>query len=151
VYIEILQFIEASAPLLGGLVSLFQDIAVTYGAISVLSLEYNLSLMAVTLSVIGFSINDMVVILDRVRENMRKMKKADLVTVFNGSINECLGRTIVTTGTVMILFFYAGKVVDEFAIILIVGIITGTYSTVYIANPVVLFWEKNVTSRRMGN
>jgi len=137
---------------LGGLISLFHDIAVTYGAISVLKLEYNLSLMAVVLTVIGFSINDTIVIFDRVRENMKKMKKTDLVTVFNESINECLGRTILTTGTVMIsvliLFFFAGQVLHEFTIALIVGIVTGTYSTVYIASPVVLFWEEHITSKR---
>jgi preprotein translocase subunit SecF len=137
---------------LGGLISLFHDIAVTYGAISVLKLEYNLSLMAVVLTVIGFSINDTIVIFDRVRENIKKMKKTDLVTVFNESINECLGRTILTTGTVMIsvliLFFFAGQVLHEFTIALIVGIVTGTYSTVYIASPVVLFWEEHITSKR---
>jgi preprotein translocase subunit SecF len=137
---------------LGGLISLFHDIAVTYGAISVLNLEYNLSLMAVILTIIGFSINDTIVIFDRVRENMKKMKKTDLVTVFNESINECLGRTVLTTGTVMIsvliLFFFAGQVLREFTIALIVGIVTGTYSTVYIASPVVLFWEEHITSKR---
>jgi len=137
---------------LGGVVSLFHDIIVTYGAISVLNLEYNLSLMAVILTVIGFSINDTIVIFDRVRENMKKMRKTDLVTVFNESINECLGRTILTTGTVMIsvliLFFFAGQVLREFTIALIVGVTTGTYSTVYIASPVVLFWEEHVTNKR---
>jgi len=137
---------------LGGLVSLFHDIIVTYGAISVLNLEYNLTLMAVVLTVIGFSINDTIVIFDRVRENMKKMRKTDLVTVFNESINECLGRTVLTTGTVMIsvliLFFFAGQVLHEFTVALIVGIVTGTYSTVYIASPVVLYWEEYVTNRR---
>ena len=137
---------------LGGVVSLFHDIAVTYGAISVLNLEYNLSLMAVVLTVIGFSINDTIVIFDRVRENLKKMRKDSLVTVFNESINECLGRTILTTSTVMfsvlILFFFAGQVLREFTIALIVGVTTGTYSTVHIASPVVLFWEEHVTSKR---
>jgi preprotein translocase subunit SecF len=139
---------------LGGVVSLFHDIAVTYGAISVLNLEYNLSLMAVVLTVIGFSINDTIVIFDRVRENIKKMRKTDLVTVFNESINECLGRTVLTTGTVMIsvliLFFFAGQVLREFTIALIVGIVTGTYSTVYIASPVVLFWEKHFAKVERG-
>jgi preprotein translocase subunit SecF len=137
---------------LGGVISLFHDIIVTYGAISVLNLEYNLSLMAVILTIIGFSINDTIVIFDRVRENIKKMRKTDLVTVFNESINECLGRTILTTGTVMIsvliLFFFAGQVLREFTIALIVGVTTGTYSTVYIASPVVLFWEQRVVRRK---
>jgi len=139
---------------LGGVVSLFHDIAVTYGAISVLKLEYNLTLMAVVLTVIGFSINDTIVIYDRVRENIKKMRKTELVTVFNESINECLGRTVLTTGTVMIsvliLFFFAGQVLREFTIALIVGIVTGTYSTVYIASPVVLFWEQHIAKGRKG-
>jgi preprotein translocase subunit SecF len=108
--------------------------------------------MAVILTVIGFSINDTIVIFDRVRENMKKMRKTDLVAVFNESINECLGRTVLTTGTVMIsvliLFFFAGQVLREFTIALIVGIVTGTYSTVYIASPVVLFWEEQITNKR---
>ncbi len=137
---------------LGGIVALFHDVIVTYGAISILNLEYTLSLLAVILTIIGFSINDTIVIFDRVRENIRKIKKEDLVTIFNISINETLERTLLTTGTVMlvvlILFFFGGDVIHEFTIALIVGLITGTYSTVYIASPVVLFWEEHVTRRK---
>jgi preprotein translocase subunit SecF len=108
--------------------------------------------MAVILTIIGFSINDTIVIFDRVRENVKKMRKEDLVTIFNVSINETLGRTILTTGTVMmvvlILFFFGGDVIHDFTIALIVGLITGTYSTVYIASPVVLYWEEHVVRRR---
>jgi preprotein translocase subunit SecF len=105
------------------------------------------------LTIIGFSINDTIVIFDRVRdENIKKIKKEGLVTIFNISINESLERTILTTGTVMIvvliLFFSGGDVIHEFTTALIVGLVTGTYSTVYIASPVVLFWEEQVTSRR---
>ncbi len=136
---------------LGGIVALFHDVIVTYGAISILDLEYTLSLLAVILTIIGFSINDTIVIFDRVRENIKKVKKEDLVTIFNISINETLERTILTTGTVMlvvlILFFFGGDVIHEFTIALIVGLITGTYSTVYIASPVVLSWEQYIASR----
>jgi len=139
---------------LGGIVALFHDVIVTYGAISVLNLEYTLSLLAVILTIIGFSINDTIVIFDRVRENIRKVKKQDLVTIFNISINETLERTLLTTGTVMIvvliLFFLGGDVIHDFTTALIVGLVTGTYSTVYIASPVVLFWEQRVRSRRRG-
>jgi len=137
---------------LGGIIALVHDVIVTYGAISILGLEYSLSLMAVILTIIGFSINDTIVIFDRVRENIKKMRKEDLATIMNVSINETLGRTILTTGTVMmvilILFFFGGPVIHDFATAMIVGLITGTYSTVYIASPVVLFWEKNIISRR---
>jgi preprotein translocase subunit SecF len=137
---------------LGGIVALVHDIIVTFGAISLSGMEFSLSLLAVILTIIGFSINDTIVIFDRVRENIKKMRKEDLPTIFNVSINETLGRTILTSGTVMmvvlILFFFAGAVIHDFTFAMIVGLITGTYSTVYIASPVVLLWEKYVTSRR---
>jgi preprotein translocase subunit SecF len=137
---------------LGGIVALFHDVIVTYGAISIFNLEYSLSLLAVILTIIGFSINDTIVIFDRVRENIRKMRKENLETIMNVSINETLGRTILTSGTVMmvvlILFFFGGPVIHDFTTAMIVGLITGTYSTVYIASPVVLFWERNITGRK---
>ncbi len=137
---------------LGGIVALFHDIVVTFGAISIFNIDFSLNVLAVILTIIGFSINDTIVIFDRVRENIKKMRKDDLVTIFNVSINETLGRTILTTGTVMmvvlILFFFAGEVIHDFTIALVVGLITGTYSTVYIASPVVLFWEQYVSRGR---
>ena len=137
---------------LGGLVALFHDVIITYGAISIFNLEYSLSLLAVILTIVGFSINDTIVIFDRVRENIKKMRKEDIETIFNVSINETLGRTILTSSTVMmvvlILFFFGGPVIHDFTTALIVGLITGTYSTVYIASPVVLFWEKNISGRK---
>jgi preprotein translocase subunit SecF len=137
---------------LGGIVALVHDVIVTYGAISLLNLEYSLSLLAVILSIIGFSINDTIVIFDRVRENIKKMRKESLQEIFNTSVNECLGRTILTTGTVMmvvlILFFFGGDVIHDFTTALIVGLITGTYSTVYIASPVVLVMEQFFARRR---
>jgi preprotein translocase subunit SecF len=137
---------------LGGIVALIHDIIITYGAISIANLEYSLSLLAVIMTIIGFSINDTIVIFDRVRENIKKMRKENFETIFNVSINETLGRTILTSGTVMIvvliLFFFGGPVIHDFAFTLIVGLISGTYSTVYIASPVVLLWDKYITKRR---
>lgn len=137
---------------LGGIAALVHDIIITYGAISIAGLEYSLSLMAVILTIIGFSINDTIVIFDRVRENIKKMRKESLETVFNVSINETLGRTILTSGTVMtvvlILFFFGGPVIHDFAFALIVGLISGTYSTIYVASPVVLLWNKHFTRKK---
>jgi preprotein translocase subunit SecF len=137
---------------LGGIVALFHDVIITYGAISIFQLEYSLPLLAVILTIIGFSINDTIVIFDRVRENIKKMRKEELETIFNVSINETLGRTILTSGTVMmvvvILFFLGGPVIHDFTTAFIVGLISGTYSTVYVASPVVLFWEHHITGRR---
>ena len=137
---------------LGGIVALFHDIMVVYGAISIFNIEYSLNVLAVVLTIIGFSINDTIVIFDRVRENIKKMRKENLETIFNISINETLGRTILTSGTVMmvvlILFFFGGPVIHDFTTALIVGLITGTYSTMYIASPVVLLWERHISRRR---
>ena len=137
---------------LGGIVALFHDIIITYGAISIANIEYSLNILAVILTIIGFSINDTIVIFDRVRENTKKLRKESLKTIFNISINETLGRTILTSGTVMmvvlVLFFFGGPVIHDFTFALIIGLISGTYSTVYIASPVVLFWEEHVSGRR---
>ena len=137
---------------LGGIAALVHDIIITYGVISIAGLEYSLPLMAVILTIIGFSINDTIVIFDRVRENVKKMRKENLETVFNVSINETLGRTILTSGTVMmvvlILFFFGGPVIHDFAFALIVGLISGTYSTIYVASPVVLLWNKHFTRKK---
>jgi preprotein translocase subunit SecF len=137
---------------LGGIVALFHDVLVTFGAVSVFNIEFSLNVLAVILTIIGFSINDTIVIFDRVRENIKKMRREKLITIFNVSINETLERTILTTGTVMmvvlILFFFGGEVIHDFTITLLVGLITGTYSTVYIASPVVLLLEEHVTRRR---
>jgi len=137
---------------LGGIVALLHDVVVIYGVISIAGIEYSLNVMAVILTVIGFSINDTIVIFDRVREDVKKFRKEDIETIFNTAINETLGRTVLTTGTVMmvvlILFFFGGAVIHDFALALIVGLITGTYSTVYIASPVVLYWEKYISKGR---
>ncbi|OGP62248.1 MAG: protein-export membrane protein SecF [Deltaproteobacteria bacterium RBG_13_47_9] len=137
---------------LGGIVALIHDVIITFGAISLFNLEYSLTLMAVILTIIGFSVNDTIVIFDRVRENIKKMRKEKLETVFNISVNETLGRTILTSGTVMmvvlILFFFGGPVIHDFTTCLIVGLVSGTYSTIYVASPVVLFWEKNISKRK---
>lgn len=137
---------------LGGIVALFHDIMVTFGAISLFNIEFSLNVLAVILTIIGFSINDTIVIFDRVREDVKKMRKESLEAVMNASINETLGRTILTTGTVMIvvliLFFFGGPVIHDFATALIVGLITGTYSTIYIASPVVLAWDRFISKRR---
>ena len=137
---------------LGGIAALVHDILITFGAISLFDLEFSLPLLAVILTIIGFSINDTIFIFDRVRENIKKMRKEKLDTVFNVSINETLGRTILTSGTVMmvvlILFFFGGPVIHDFTTAMIIGLISGTYSTIYIASPVVLLWHNHITLKR---
>lgn len=137
---------------IGGIAALVHDIIITFGAISIFGLEFSLPLLAVILTIIGFSINDTIVIFDRVRENIKRMRKEKIDTIFNISINETLGRTILTSGTVLmvvlILFFFGGSVIHDFTTAMIVGLISGTYSTVYVASPIVLFWHNHITLKR---
>jgi preprotein translocase subunit SecF len=133
---------------LGGIVALVHDVIITFGAISIFNLEYSLSLMAVILTIIGFSINDTIVIFDRVREDVKKLRKESLETIFNTAINETLGRTVLTSGTVMmvvfILFFFGGPVIHDFTTAMIVGWFR-TYSDH--GGPVVLLWDKYIKKK----
>ncbi len=130
----------------GGIVALIHDVIITVGALSLFNKEFTLTIIAALLTIIGYSINDTIVIYDRIRENLRKGLKKDLGEVMNISINETLGRTILTSLTVftvlIILFFLGGEVIHDFAFAMLVGVISGVYSTVYIASPLVLAWER---------
>jgi len=130
----------------GGIIALVHDTLITIGALSLLNKEFDLTIVAALLTIIGYSINDTIVVFDRIRENVRKNIKQDLGTVINASINETLSRTILTSLTVFIvllaLFFLGGAVIHDFAFALIVGVVVGTYSSVFIASPIVLAWER---------
>ncbi len=133
---------------IGAVVSLFHDVLVTLGMVSlldgVLNLELSQNMVAAFLTLIGLSVNDTVVIFDRIRENQKIFRNMDLMTVMNKSLNETLSRTIITSGTVfvvlVVLFVFGGEVNRGFAFTLIVGITTGTYSSIYMASAVVLEW-----------
>ncbi|MGH7772308.1 MAG: protein translocase subunit SecF [Candidatus Binatia bacterium] len=131
---------------LGAVTALIHDVLVTVGALMLAHYEFDLTIIAALLTIVGFSVNDTVVICDRIRENMRKSRRESLETIINTSINETLSRTILTTGTaLMVLFallFLGGGVIRPFAFALIVGFISGVYSTIFIASPVILLWEK---------
>ena len=109
------------------------------------NVEFNLSVVAALLTVVGYSVNDTVVVSDRIRENMRILRKTDTATLINRSINETLSRTLLTTGTSLMvlfaLFFFGGGVIHGFAFTLIVGLTAGTYSSVFIAAPIVEMWS----------
>ena len=130
---------------LGAIVALFHDVIVTLGIFSLFSLEINLSIVAAVLTIVGYSMNDTVVIFDRVRENLRKYKKLELVDLFNLSINNTLSRTIMTSLTTLLalisLFIFGGEVIKPFALTMIIGVIIGTYSSVYIAVPTLLIFK----------
>jgi preprotein translocase subunit SecF len=128
---------------LGAVVSLIHDAVVTVGVFSLLQLEFNLTIVAAILTVIGYSINDTVVVFDRVRENLRKYKKMPLVEVMNISMNETLSRTVMTSVTTLIallaIYFFGGLVVSGFAFAVIWGVAVGTYSSIYVASAIVLW------------
>lgn len=131
---------------LGAVISLIHDVLVTIGALLLVNYEFDLTIVAALLTIVGFSVNDTVIVCDRIRENMRKSRRGSLETVINTSINETLSRTIITTGTAILvlvaLFLLGGGVIRPFAFALLVGFSSGVYSTIFIASPVILLWEK---------
>ena len=126
--------------------TLTQDVLITMSFYSFTSREINLPIIAAVLTIVGFSINDTIVIFDRVRENSKMLRKESLENIMNTSLNQCLGRTLITSGTVFLtllaLFLFGGEVINDFAFIMLIGTIEGVYSTVYLSCPVVLFWQK---------
>ncbi|OPY13393.1 MAG: preprotein translocase subunit SecF [Syntrophus sp. PtaB.Bin001] len=136
---------------LGGIIALVHDVMVTIGTLSLLNKEFDLNIVAALLTIIGYSINDTIVIFDRIRENTRKNIKMPLMDVINLSVNQTLSRTILTSFTVfmvlLVLFFFGGAVIHDFAFALLVGCVAGVYSTVFIASPIVLVFEKIRPSR----
>ena len=131
---------------LGAVIALIHDVLVTVGALILAQYEFDLTIIAALLTIVGFSVNDTVVICDRIRENMRKSRRDSLENIVNRSINETLSRTILTTGTAIMvllaLFFLGGGVIRPFAFALLVGFASGVYSTIFIASPVILLWER---------
>ncbi|MBI4619959.1 MAG: protein translocase subunit SecF [Desulfobacterales bacterium] len=131
---------------LGGVLALFHDTIITLGAFSITDREFTLPVLAAVLTVVGYSINDTIVVYDRIRENLRKMAGKKLELIINSSINETLSRTILTSSTVLFvvaaLFILGGSVIHDFAFALIVGVIVGTYSSIFVASPIVILWEK---------
>ncbi len=127
---------------LGAILALFHDVVVTLGLFSLLGLEINLSIIAAVLTIVGYSMNDTVVIFDRVRENLRKYSDIKIFELTNISINETLSRTIITSVTTLLallsIFFFGGEILKGFSLAMIFGVIFGTYSSIYIANTVLV-------------
>ena len=127
---------------LGAILALFHDVIITLGIFSVFSLEINLSIVAAVLTIVGYSMNDTVVIFDRVRENLRKYSDVKIFELTNISINETLSRTIITSVTTLLallsIFIFGGEILKGFSLAMLLGVIFGTYSSIYIANPVLV-------------
>jgi preprotein translocase subunit SecF len=135
----------------GAVISLIHDVLVTVGALMLANYEFDLTVVAALLTIVGFSVNDTVVVCDRIRENLRKIKRESLENIINMSINETLSRTILTTSTALLvlaaLYVLGGEVIKPFAFALLVGFISGVYSTIFIASPVILLWESKAVRK----
>ena len=127
---------------LGAVLALIHDVIITIGIFSFFQIEFNLSIIAALLTIIGYSMNDTVVIFDRVRENLRKYSDIKIFELTNISINETLSRTIITSATTLLallaIYFFGGEILKGFSLAMILGVIFGTYSSIYIANTVLV-------------
>jgi len=135
----------------GAVVATLHDVLVTFAFLAFFRYDLTLNVIAALLTVTGYSTNDTIVIFDRVRENMRKMRRESLSEIINIAINQTLGRTVITAGTALLsaiaLFLFGGEVLHGFAFTMIVGIITGTYSSVFVAAAIVTFWRRTKPSK----
>ena len=130
---------------IGAILALFHDVLLTLGLFSLFNLEINLSIVAAVLTIVGYSMNDTVVIYDRVRENLKKYSDVKIFDLTNTSINETLSRTIITSVTTLLallsIFIFGGEILKGFSLAMILGVIFGTYSSIYIANPILIFFN----------
>ncbi|MDP6570441.1 MAG: protein translocase subunit SecF [Candidatus Marinimicrobia bacterium] len=135
---------------LGSVMALVHDVSITLGVFSLLDFEINLSIIAAFLTIVGYSLNDTIVVFDRIRENIPNYLKKTLDEAVNISLNETLNRTVITSLTtllvVAILFIWGGEVINLFAFALIVGVMVGTYSSIFVASPVMVYFEKRSKS-----
>jgi preprotein translocase subunit SecF len=139
---------------LGAIVGLIHDVLITMGVLSLTNTPVDLPVVAALLTIVGYSVNDTIVVCDRIRENMPKMTKQKLSDIINISVNQTLSRTILTGGSaimaIIALYVFGGVVIHDFAFVMLIGTLIGTYSSIYVACPVVIFWEKLFASKRKG-
>jgi len=130
---------------MGAIVALIHDVIITIGIFSLMDIEFTLPIIAALLTIIGYSLNDTIIVFDRIRENSRRYHKKPLAFIVNRSINETLGRTVLTSLTtlmvVVTLFMLGGGIIHDFAFALIIGVAVGTYSSIYVASPILLAWQ----------
>ncbi|MCW8893622.1 MAG: protein translocase subunit SecF, partial [Deltaproteobacteria bacterium] len=135
----------------GAIVALIHDVVITLGIFSLFGKEIDLPIIAAFLAIIGYSLNDTIIVYDRIRENRGKHNKETFPFIVNRSINETLSRTLLTSGTtllvVLALFILGGGVIHNFAFAMLVGVLIGTYSSIFVASPVLIFWEEKNPSR----
>jgi len=136
----------------GAIVALIHDVVITVGIFSILNKEISLAIIAALLTIVGYSLNDTIVVFDRIRENFSLRRKESYGAMVNISINESLSRTIITSLTTLIvvlfLLFMGGEVIHDFAFALMIGIIVGTYSSIYVASPILIEWQSRMAARK---
>ena len=137
---------------IAAIIALVHDVLITMGVFSLIDKEFTLVIVAAFLTIIGYSLNDTIVVFDRIRENMRRKGKTLLVDIINTSINQTLSRTILTSGTTLLvvaaLFFLGGEIIHDFSFALMIGVIVGTYSSIFIASVFLVYWESRRTGKR---
>ena len=130
---------------MGAIAALIHDVIITVGIFSIFDKEFTLPIIAALLTIIGYSLNDTIIVFDRIRENIRKYHRNPMPVIINKSVNETLGRTLLTSLTTLVvvvtLFLLGGGIIHDFAFALIVGVLVGTYSSIYVASPILLAWQ----------
>ncbi len=136
----------------GAVIALFHDVIITIGILSIFGKEFSIPIVAAILTIVGYSINDTIVISDRIRENLKQLRKQGYGDVINESINQTLSRTIITSLTtfiaLLILFIFGGRVINDFSFALLIGVVIGTYSSIFVVAPVVYEWERRSPTRK---
>jgi preprotein translocase subunit SecF len=131
---------------MGAIVALIHDVIITVGIFSLFDKEFTLPIIAALLTIIGYSLNDTIIVFDRIRENLRKYHRQPLSFIINRSVNETLSRTILTSLTtlfvVMALLILGGGIIHDFAFAMMVGVLIGTYSSIYVASPILIAWQE---------
>ncbi len=143
---------------IGSIIAIFHDVLITIGLFSLLSLEINLSIVAAVLTIVGYSMNDTVVIYDRIRENLIKYSSLKIAEISNKSINETLSRTIITSSTTLLalisIFILGGEILKGFSLAMIIGVIIGTYSSIFVASPILKYFNvsfKTISKEKENN
>jgi preprotein translocase subunit SecF len=137
---------------IAAIIALLHDVLITMGAFSILDKEFTLVIVAAFLTIIGYSLNDTIVVFDRIRENTRRKSKESLKDIINSSINQTLSRTLLTSGTTLLvvaaLFFLGGEIIHDFSFALLVGVVVGTYSSIFIASVFLVYWESRAHPKK---
>ena len=136
---------------LGAIIALIHDVTITIGAFALTDREISLAIIAAFLTIVGYSLNDTIIVFDRIRENLRRFRRRPFEEIINKSINETLSRTVLTSTTTLIvvvaLFVLGGGVIHDFAFAMLIGVIVGTYSSIFVASPIILVWEERFAKR----